>query len=79
MRVFKFPAGLAIFLVAGGVFLWWAGRSPAKPTNMPPNAIYMETGITPFKIGTTPGTWLGCWYDPNDKADPADLRTKKET
>jgi hypothetical protein len=77
MRVFKFSAGIAIFLVAGGVFLWWAGRPPARPANMPPNAIYIETGITPFKIGTTPGTWLGCWHDPNDRADHCRLTDEK--
>ena len=78
MRVLKFfAAAIALLLIAGGVFLWWAGRAPAKPANMPANAIYIETAITPFKIGTTPGTWLGCWYDRNDNADHCRLTDEK--
>jgi hypothetical protein len=70
MSVIKLIAGaITIFLAAGGLFLWWAGRPPARPMNMPANAIYIETSITPFKIGKTPGTWVGCWYDSNDRAD----------
>ncbi len=70
MRVFKLIAGAVAGLVAvGAAFLWWAGRPPSRPGNVPANAIYIETAITPFKLGTTPGTWVGCWYDSNDQAD----------
>lgn len=77
MRVIRFSAATAVLLIAGGVFLWWSDRAPVRPANMPANAIYLETAITPFKIGTTPGTWLGCWYDVNDAADHCRLTDEK--
>jgi hypothetical protein len=68
--VLKLIAGAVVVLVAvGGTFLWWAGRPPERPRSVPANAIYIETAITPFKISTTPGTWVGCWYDSNNQTD----------
>ncbi len=70
MRVFKLISGAVACLVAVGIaFLWWSGRPPVRPANVLTNAIYIETGITAFKVGTTPGTWVGCWYDSKDEAD----------
>jgi hypothetical protein len=70
MRVIKLIAGSVAGVVAiGGLFLWWAGRPPARPANVPTNAIYIETGVVPFKVRSTPGTWVGCWYDSTDQAD----------
>src|SRR5438445_1558804 len=78
MRVLKLVGGaVAVFLTTGGLFLWWADRPPSKPTNLPSNSIYIGTGITPFKIGTTPGTWVGCWYDSHDEADHCRLTDEK--
>jgi hypothetical protein len=70
MRVLRTIAALAVGIIAlGSSFLWWAGRPPKRPHNFPSNAIYIETGVVPFKIRSTPGTWLGCWYDPTDQFD----------
>ncbi|HKR84975.1 MAG TPA: hypothetical protein VJS37_12530, partial [Terriglobales bacterium] len=70
MRRFKTIVGAgAILLFAGGLFLWWEGRLPERPSNLPKNAIYLETGVVPFKLKSTPGRWVGCWYDSSDQFD----------
>jgi hypothetical protein len=74
MRVLRFIGLLAGGIVLlGGLLLWWEGRRPERPPSLPANAIYIETGVVPFKIRSTPGTWVGCWYDPTDEADHCKL------
>lgn len=70
MRTLRLIGGLAAGLVIiGGLLLWWVGRLPKRPPILPANAIYIEIGVVPFKLRSTPGKWLGCWYSPTDQAD----------
>jgi hypothetical protein len=70
MRALGLIGGWAAGLLIGcGLLLWWVGRRPKRPPTLPANAIYIETGVVPFKLRSTPGKWLGCWYDPTDQAD----------
>jgi len=69
MRVLKLVGVLAGIIAVGAFLLWWTARPPARPANMPANGIYIETGIVPFKLRSTPGTWVGCWYDSTDHSD----------
>ena len=69
MRLLKFIAIAAIVVVAGLLFLWWEGRPPKRPSSLPPNAIYKETGFLLFRVKSTPGIWLGCWLDVRDNSD----------
>ena len=61
--------GVVGIAVLGGLFLWWEGRRPERPAGLPLNAIYIESGVVPFKLRSTPGRWVGCWYDPSDQFD----------
>lgn len=56
MRVLKLLGLLAGVIAVGVLVLWWVGRPPARPANVPANGIYIETGIVPFKLRSTPGT-----------------------
>jgi hypothetical protein len=73
MRVFRtigaVACGILGIVVAVGLLFWWEGRRPERPASLPPNAIYIESGVVPFKLKSTPGRWLGCWYDANDQFD----------
>ena len=67
--VVKLAFGIIGIAVLGGLFFWWEGRRPERPLDLPTNAIYIESGIVPFKLKSTPGRWIGCWYDSSDKLD----------
>ena len=69
MHVLKRISILAAIVVIGGFGLWWVGRRPNRPTSLPANAVYLESGVVPFKLRSTPGTWVGCWYELADQAD----------
>jgi len=69
MRVLKVVAVLAGIIAVGAFVLWWTARPPARPANVPLNGIYIEKGLVPFKLRSTPGTWIGCWYDSTDRSD----------
>ena len=67
-RTVKAVAGSVLVIIALGIwYLWWIGRPPMRPSVLPANAIYIETGGVPFKLRSTPGHWVGCWYDQNDR------------
>jgi len=66
-RVFVGAAVLVTTTVL--VFLLWEGRKPERPANLPANAIYIERGVVPFKIRSTPGNWVGCWFDEVERVD----------
>lgn len=44
-------------------------KTSSTPSKHAPNGIYIETGVVPFKLRSTPGTWVGCWYDSTDRSD----------
>lgn len=66
---------LALGLVM--VVLWQAGLPPQRPNGVPANAIYLERGVVPFKLSSTPGDWLYCWFDEGERLDRCKLTDEK--
>jgi len=56
-------AGFIILIAIVGVMLWIRGRPPSRPRILSASAIYLERGITPFKLSSTPGDWLDCRFN----------------
>lgn len=60
---------LGTMMVLVVVVLWWAGRPPRRPGSLSSNALYIERGVVPFKLSSTPGDWLDCWFDEHERVD----------
>ena len=58
----------AILLILIGVF-WWTSRPPRRPAGLSANALYIERGVVPFKLSSTPGDWIDCWFDQHQQID----------
>jgi hypothetical protein len=69
---------LGAMIVVVIAVLWWAGRAPRRPTDLSPNALYIERGVVPFKLPST-GEWLDCWFDDHERVDRCKLTDKKGT
>lgn len=70
MRAIKLiGAILGTMMVLAVVVLWWAGRPPRRPASLSSNALYIEKGVVPFKLSSTPGDWLDCWFDEHEQVD----------
>ncbi len=76
MRFLKLIAVAGIVILAGLVLLWWEGRPPKRPSNLPSNAIYIEIGFL-LRVKSTPGKWVGCWFDAGDKSDHCRITDEK--
>jgi hypothetical protein len=67
--------GTAIFIAM--VVVWWTARPPRRPAGLSTNALYMERGIVPFKLSSTPGDWLDCWFDKHERLDRCRLTDER--
>jgi hypothetical protein len=78
VRTLKFVGvGVSLAIIVGVILLWRLGRQPQRPNNMSPNALYMETGVVPFKLRPIPGHWIDCWFDDVEKVDRCKLTDEK--
>jgi hypothetical protein len=64
-------------IILAGFALWWTGRPPQRPNGVSANALYMERGVVPFKLSSTPGDWLDCWLDEQEHVDRCKLTDEK--
>jgi len=78
MRIFKI-IGVLVTLGACMVIivLWWASRPPKRPAGISASALYIERGVVPFKLSSTPGDWIDCWFDAREGADRCKLTNEK--
>jgi hypothetical protein len=68
---------LGAMIVVVIAVLWWAGRAPRRPTDLSPNALYIERGVVPFKLSSTPGDWLDCWFNELEHSDRCKMTDEK--
>jgi hypothetical protein len=70
MRAIKLIGAILGTMMVLAVFVfWWGGRSPRRPASLSSNALYIERGVVPFKLSSTPGDWLDCWFDEHEHLD----------
>jgi hypothetical protein len=48
-----------------------------RPKYLSPNALYIERAVVPFKLSSTPGDWLDCWFDENEQLDHCKMTDDK--
>jgi len=78
MRVIKLiGALLGTTIVIAMVVVWWTARPPRRPAGLSANALYLESGIVPFKRSSTPGDWLDCWFDKREQFDRCRLTDER--
>jgi hypothetical protein len=78
MRLTKLiGALLGMMIVLAVAVLWWVGRPPQRPANLSPKALYLERGVVPFKLSSTPGDWLDCWFDEDEQLDWCKMTDEK--
>ena len=68
---------LALLVILAAFVIWWTSRRPRRPKYLSPHALYIERAVVPFKLSSTPGDWLDCWFDEHEQLDHCKMTDDK--
>ena len=66
-----------LMLGLAAAMIWWTSRTPRRPREVSPRALYIERGVVPFKLSSTPGDWLDCWFEEREHLDCCKLTDER--